>query len=147
MANQFLKKYGLHYIQQTIREFSWKWVGISFAVFLVFEVILGTALLSMGGNSAMWFASLYAKFEVFLQAGSFFLGGLLIGLISRDVRILEPCIGAVLSASLVLISPSFMPGVQQSSGTIKIVFLFGSALVLSFLGARTGERFTKKIRG
>jgi hypothetical protein len=123
--------------QTRTQPFSWVWVFISMALFVGSELVLGGLV---GGLLVGRFTSIGLRFMLqgVLYLISFFAGGLVIGVISPRVRILEPAVGAALTVALMLTVTIFTPYSFIHFSTSKL--LVGGAMALT--GARLGERLT-----
>lgn len=127
------------------KKFSWIWVFISIAVFIGIELFFG-------GFVAQAFAGRYVgrimhfKVEMLIMLASYFCGGVLVGLFSPGIRILEPAIGAFLAVLGTLIYSFFVPMVR-CFGFSSDRALIGGAIVfvLALLGADVGERIAGRL--
>jgi len=121
------------------QDFSVRWMLIAMAIFIGVELIIG----GLVGNVLVGrFMSISLRFMLqgLLHLVSFFLGGLVIGIISPGVRIFEPAAGAFLSVTLMLSLSFFTPyGFIQFSIT-KLLIGGAIAFGLALTGARLGER-------
>lgn len=119
--------------------FSWTWVFISVAIFVAAEVLLGGLVgkLVVGRYASM---SLRFLLQGALNLASYFVGGMLVGIISPRVRILEPAVGAFISVSAMLFMALFTPYSFIRFSTFKMVIGGGVAFLLALSGARLGER-------
>ncbi len=123
-----------------VQAFSKKWVVGSMATFIIVEIVLGGLV---GGLVSGYVSmSLRFTFQGLLHLTSFFLGGLIIGLISPGIRILEPAVGAFLSVSIMLILTIFTPYSFIHFSLSKLLIGGAIAFVLAMMGARLGERLT-----
>jgi hypothetical protein len=75
---------------------------------------------------------------------SYFLGGLIIGLISPGLRILEPAVGAFFSIFLMWIITFFVPHMFFQFDTGKLLVGGCVAFVVAIAGAIIGETLLKK---
>ena len=123
------------------RPFSKAWVLASMAVFIGVELavsaVVGHALLKNALSIPLSFT-----LQGLLHASSYFLGGLLIGIISPKQRIAEPAAGAFCAVLLMFLLTSFMPTVFFRMDGSKIIVGGLMALGLALAGARLGERWT-----
>ncbi len=124
--------------------FSWTWVGISLAVFISLQVVLGY----FAGRYvvAHYFSDslLYAAAGV-LSLGSYFLGGLLIGVVSPRVRMLEPAVGALLAVLATLAVSLLTPALGLNAG--KLVLGGMVAFLMAVWGAKLGDHLTRRPAG
>ena len=125
--------------------FSKKWMLFSMIVFIAVELILGGII----GNFLIGrFTSIGLNFLLkgLLYLVSFFIGGLIIGIISPGIRIAEPALGAFLSVALMLILSIFTPYRFIQFSLTKMVIGGCIALILAMYGAHVGERLIQKIK-
>ena len=94
--------------QKTSSTHSTLWVVLSLIIFIAVEILLGGII---GPFVVGRFVSrpLYLKLEVILMLGSYFFGGLIIGLLSPGIRVLEPAIGAALAVIFTWLYSFFTP--------------------------------------
>jgi hypothetical protein len=99
---------------------------------LVGEVLLGNAF------------SLNLRFllQGLLNVVSYFLGGLLIGVVSPGLRLREPAVGAFLAVALMFALTALTPFRFIGATGWKLVVGGGIAFVLALAGAALGERLT-----
>ena len=76
---------------------------------------------------------------------SFFVGGVVIGVVSPGLRIDEPAVGAFLSVGLLLVVTLFTPYSFISFSLTKLLLGGGIAFALALSGAKLGERITGKL--
>jgi hypothetical protein len=77
-----------------------------------------------------------------LHLAGYFLGGMLIGVVSPSVRILEPAVGAFLAVGVMLSMAFFTPYQFIQFEGSKLWMGGAIAFALALMGARIGERFT-----
>ena len=125
--------------------FSWGWVWISFAGFLVFQVLLSqfaTPYVTQGYQTA--------HFRFLVEGGitlaAYYLGGFLTGFVSPRVRLMEPAVAAGLAMFAAMSVGWFTPQIWYRFGLFK--FLLGSATAasLAYAGAFSAERLTGSVR-
>ena len=123
----------------TSRPFSWSWVLASMCVFLVVEAVLGGIvgkyMLGRYQSHSFWFVT-----QGLLNIISYFIGGIMIGLLSPGVRIAEPALGAFLSVGLMLTLTLFTPYSFIAFSLTKLLIGGAIAYTLALAGARLGER-------
>ncbi len=119
------------------------WIVLSLIIFVAVELVLGGLV---GPLLVGRFVSqpLYLKLEMLLMLGSYFFGGLLIGLISPDIRVLEPAIGAALAVIFTWCYSFFTPIRYYGFSLTRMLIGGGIAFVLALLGADLGERIAAK---
>lgn len=112
---------------------------MSMAIFVGAELALGMVV---GELIVGRYASLSLRFMLqgVLNLTAYFVGGVLIGLVSPGIRIKEPAVGAFLSVSLMLALTLFTPYGFLRFSTIKLVVGGAIAFCLAFTGAKIGER-------
>ena len=128
-------------MQARQQPFSWGWVIISMIVFVGFELLVGGLL---GGFLQDRFRSLSTSFllQGALNVGSYFAGGILIGVISPRVRINEPAVGAFCAVALVMALTIFTPYSFIRFSVGKLVVGGVIAFFLALAGAKLGEKLT-----
>jgi hypothetical protein len=126
------------------KDFSKNWVIASFFVFVAVELLLGGVVGKlMCGRFVGHVAA--AKFETLLMLSSYFIGGYLVGLLSREVRVLEPAVGAALAVGFTFLISFFTPLVFYAFVWSRVLVGGGIAFILAFLGARAGERWAGRM--
>jgi len=127
------------------RSFSTFWLVVSIVLFCTIEIVIGGYV---GPVLLGKFVSrmLLLKMEVLLNLGSYFLGGILIGVITPGVRIYEPAVGAAVSVFLALAISIFLPHSFLHLSVNKVLIGGGIGFFLAFAGARIGERFMGNIK-
>ncbi len=123
------------------RPFSTKWMFASVGIFIGIELILGGIV---GEVVVGRFMSIGLRFMLqgSLYLASFFIGGLIIGLVSPGLRIHEPAAGAFLSVALMLILSVFTPYSFIRFSLLKMLVGGTIAFFLALTGAKIGERLT-----
>ena len=119
--------------------FSKQWMWISFGIFIVTELILGGLV---GGLVVGKFMSMHLRFllQGLLNLVAYFVGGVVIGLISPGIRIYEPAAGAFLSVLVMLVLTVFTPFSFIHFSLAKVLIGGGIAFFLALTGAKIGER-------
>ena len=123
------------------RPFSYKWMIISIVVFIGIELVLGGVIgkLVVGRYLSH---SLAFLLQGVLNLTSYFLGGLLIGVVSPGLRIHEPAAGAFISVALMLGLSLFTPYSFIQFSLTKMLIGGVIALLLALTGAELGEKLT-----
>ncbi len=119
--------------------FSVPWVFISLFTFVAVELLLGGLL----GNVVVGrYMSISLRFYIqgLLHLTSFFVGGMVVGVLSRGVRIREPAAGAFLAVGLMLIMTVFTPYSYIRFSLTKLLIGGVIAYALALTGAKLGER-------
>ncbi len=121
--------------------FSKKWMIISFVIFVATELILGGLLghVVFGRFMSM---SLLFMLQGLLNLVSYFIGGIIIGVISPGIRIYEPAAGAFLAVLLMMVLTIFTPFSFIHFSLFKVIIGGGIAFFLALTGAKIGERLT-----
>lgn len=125
---------------ENLKKFSWGWMLSSLVVFILAEIAI----------AGLFEANLFVSFiphsfrylvEVVSFALSFLIGGLIVGLISPSVRVLEPAIAAFISVILLLSSGGFFtPNGFANFSIMKMLIGGGIASALAAYGAVLGEK-------
>ena len=119
------------------------WIVLSLIIFITVEILLGGLI---GPLVIGRFVSrpLYLKLEVVLMLGSYFFGGLLVGLLSPGIRVLEPAIGAALAVIFTWLYSFFTP-IRFYGFSLRRMLVGGAiAFLLALIGADLGERIAAK---
>ncbi len=121
--------------------FSVKWMILSMLVFVAVELLLGGLV---GGLIVGKYASLNLKFllQGVLNLASYFVGGIIIGLVSPGLRIREPAAGAFCAVALMLSLSLFTPYAMIQFSVVKMLLGGGIAFCLAIAGASIGERMS-----
>ena len=110
-------------------------------IFIVLELFIG-------GLVGKYFVGRYMSIHLtFLLQGllnmiSYFLGGLIIGMITPGLRLSEPAFGAFLSVALMLCLTFFTPYSFIHFSMMKLLVGGFIAFFLALYGAKIGERLT-----
>jgi len=121
--------------------FSWRWTFASMGIFMGAELLLG---MLVGELVVGRYVSISLRFMVqgLLHVASFFVGGLIVGVVSPGVRIEEPAVGAALSVGVTLALTVFSPYTFMQLETGKLIVGGIIAFVVALAGAKLGERLT-----
>jgi len=123
------------------RPISWLWVGISTLVFMVLELGLGGFVADLLADRQVSHM-LSLRIELLLSLVSFLGGGLIIGVISPGLRLLEPAIGAAITVVFTFFIAFFTP-ITFFAAEPGRMFVGGAiAFGLALFGAHVGERLT-----
>lgn len=130
-------------VEHEARPFSKHWMFASLAVFVVCEVLIGVVI---GNVFVGKFVSMSLKFTMqgLLHVASFFVGGVIIGVISPGIRILEPAVAAFGTVLAMMVLTLFTPYSFLNFSVFKVVVGGGIAFALALAGAKAGERLTGK---
>jgi hypothetical protein len=121
--------------------FSVKWMLFSLFTYIAAEIVLG---IWVGGVVVGKYMSVSLRFMLqgLLNLVSYFVGGVIIGLISPGLRIYEPAAGAFLAVALMLLLAIFTPYHFIQFSMTKMLIGGAIAFFLALTGARLGERLS-----
>lgn len=122
------------------RPFSTSWTVLSVALFLAVELLVGSWLgprIVGAYVSPMW----HMQLQMILHLGSFYVGGIAVGVLSPGVRMREPAVGAFFSVLIVFLMSFFMPSMFYGFSLTKVLVGGGIAFVAALMGAYSGEKF------
>lgn len=120
------------------------WIVISMVIFIAVELFLGGFVGSLISGRFVGHI-FFIKIEMFLMLASYFFGGVIVGLISPDIRILEPGIGAALAVFFTWAYSFFTPHRFYGFSTGRVFFGSIIAFVLALVGADLGERLAARL--
>jgi len=128
----------------TSRPFSMGWMFASVALFLASELLIGTWIgpLVLGKYVSPMF---HLELQMMMHLASFYLGGLLVGIISPGVRLKEPAVAAFLSVAVVFMISFFMPTFFYRFSMDRMLIGGLIALVIAVAGAYSGEKLMGNI--
>ena len=117
----------------------------SVIIFIAVELALSTVLSPFMQGAGVSHV-LRLKIHGLLNIAGYFVGGVLVGLISPGVRILEPAIAAVIAVGATLTLSYFTPYWFYKFSMDKMLIGGGIAFVCAMLGAHMGESWVEKKR-
>jgi len=120
--------------------FSVRWVTASVVVFTALEILIALVLAPAIFGAKLASPMVQMRLEMIMHLASFYLGGVVVGVISPGVRLTEPAVGAVVSVVLVFLMSVFLPQSYLHFDLTKIAIGGGIAFVLALAGAYTGEQ-------
>jgi hypothetical protein len=123
------------------KPFSFTWMLVSMGVFVGVELILG-GLVGTYLTGRYMSHNLSFMLQGLLNLSSYFLGGLLVGVISPGIRIREPATGAALAIGAMFTLTVFTPYSFMRFSGAKLIIGGVIAYVLALSGARIGEKLT-----
>lgn len=127
--------------------FSTRWMVVGIIVYTVLEmaiaVVLAPAIFAGRLSSHM----LQWRLQMAMHLGSFYLGGLALGIITPGIRLVEPAAAAFVSVALVFLMSFFSPSIMMQWSFSKLVVGGGIAAVLALMGAYTGEKWMGNVEG
>ncbi|CED57166.1 hypothetical protein ACU5DF_01025 [Aliivibrio wodanis] len=117
------------------------WIFVSFLTFIGVELLIGgfVGKLIVGRYISI---SLQFMLQGLLHLSAFFIGGIIIGLISPGKRMFEPAFAAFLSVLVVLSLSLFTPYSYIGFSMDKMMIGGVVAFLLALLGSYFGERFS-----
>lgn len=125
--------------------FSMKWAIAAILIYTAMEigiaVFLAPAILAGRLASPM----LQMRVQMLMHLLSFYLGGIVVGVLSPGVRLIEPAVGAFVSVAIVFMISFFMPQWFMHWSTDKVLVGGGIAFALALAGAWTGEKWMGNI--
>ncbi|CAG0938850.1 General stress protein 16U [Candidatus Brocadiaceae bacterium] len=124
---------------RSLKSFSWGWMLSSLVVFIIAEI----AITGLFQTNLFWsFIPISFRYlvEVVSFSLSFLIGGVVVGLISPSIRVLEPAIAAFLSVIILLSNGFFTPHGFNDFSFIKMLIGGSIAFALAMYGARLGEK-------
>ena len=119
--------------------FEWKWVGISVGVYLALQfvvLVVGPMAISTFDPQGMP--------GIFLSAGIWFLGGIVMGVISPGKTFMEPAVGALIACPFTI--GYLMYVTPEGFNPSLIAYIIGGLLgvMISLFGAFFGEFLQRK---
>lgn len=120
------------------QRFSVGWTVVSIVLFCAVEIFLG-GFVGPVLVGAFVSQALYLKLQMLLMLGSYYVGGILVGILSPRVRLVEPAVGAFVSVGVVFLMSFFLPYTWLRFEPGKMLVGGGIAFVLALAGAYTGE--------
>ena len=130
---------GLKWKPGNWQEFSWPWVWLSIGSFVLAQTLMDHGLVHMRtihGNLLL---------ESLLNIATYYLGGLIVGVASPKVRVMEPAVAAVISLFLVMSVGMWMPFSFVSFRLVKTLFMSAVVFALAWTGAVHGEKLTRQL--
>lgn len=128
----------------TERPFSMGWLWLSVGIFLLAELSIGTYVgpVVLGKYVSPAF---HLQLQSLMHLASFYVGGVLVGLLSPGIRMKEPAVGAFVSVLAVFLMSVFLPHAFMRFNLQKILLGGGIAVGLALMGAYTGEKLMGNI--
>lgn len=128
----------------TATSFSRGWVWMSVLFFTGVELIVGGVIAPMLAGRFVSHV-LLLRLEVLAILVSYLAGAFAIGLFSPSVRVIEPAVGAGLSALLPFLIGIFSPVRYFHFDGTRPLWAVAIAAFVGFMGADAGERFAAKM--
>jgi stress response protein SCP2 len=129
---------------KSLKSFSWAWMLASLVVFIITEI----AIAGLFQTNLFWsFIPQSFRFlvEIVSFAISFLMGGMIVGLVSPSIRVLEPALAAFFSVIILLSNGFFTPHGFADFSVIKMLIGGSIAFALAMSGARLGEKIAAKM--
>jgi hypothetical protein len=130
---------------QQAQPFSTRWMIASVLIFTVTEMLIALLIAPAVFAGRLASPMLQMRLQMMMHLASFFIGGLLVGLISPRVRLMEPAVGAFVAVAVVLLMSVFMPHAFFHWSWTKVFLGGGLAFALALAGAYTGEKWMGNI--
>lgn len=125
--------------------FSNAWVLASIAIYTLLEIAIALLISPLLLGGALASPMLAMRLDILMHLASFYVGGLLVGVLSPRIRMVEPAVAAFISVLLVFMTSFFMP-MRTVPHTLSYAFIGGGiAFALALMGAYTGERWMGNI--
>lgn len=121
--------------------FSTWWMIASVLIFTGMEIAIALMLAPAIFAGRLASPMLQMRMQVIMHLTSFLIGGLLVGVISPRVRMMEPAVGAFIAVALVFLMSVFMPYSFFHWEWSKIAAGGGIAFAIALFGAYTGEKW------
>ena len=123
------------------RPFSKGWMFAAMGIFVASEILIGVVV---GEIIVGRYASISLRFflQGALHLAGYFVGGIVVGVVSPGVRVLEPAVGAFLTVATTLALTLFTPLSFYRFSLGKLLIGGAIAFALAMAGARLGERLT-----
>lgn len=131
---------------QPEQPFSRAWVVASVVIITTLELLIALALAPAILTGALASEMLRMRLEILMHLASFYLGGLVVGILSPGVRLNEPAVGAFISVMLVFLTSFFLPHRFLGFSVGRLLIGGGIAFGLAMMGAYTGERWMGNVQ-
>lgn len=128
---------------QSLKKFSWPWLLFSLVVFIVAEI----SIAGLFQTNLFWTfipQSFRYLVEIVSFLISFLVGGMIVGLVSPSIRVLEPAIAAFFSVVVLLSNGFFTQHGFYDFSLIKLIIGGSIAFALAMSGARLGEKIAAR---
>lgn len=126
--------------------FSLGWVAAGVFIITALELLIALVVAPAVLVGRLASPMLRMRLEILMHLTSFWAGGLVVGLISPRVRLLEPAVAAFVSVGLVFLTSVFLPNHFLSFSLGKLLVGGGIAFALALAGAYLGERLMGNLR-
>lgn len=125
--------------------FSMKWALAAVVIYTAMEIGIAVFLAPAIFAGRLASPMLRMRLDMVMHLGSFYLGGIFVGVISPGVRLVEPAVGAFVAVAIVFMMSFFMPSWFMHWSTGKVMIGGGIAFALALAGAWTGEKWMGNI--
>lgn len=121
--------------------FSVPWVLVGVLVYTAMEIAIAAFLAPVILTGRLASPMLQMRLQMLMHLGSFYLGGLAIGVVTPGARLIEPAVSAFIAVAIVFLMSFFMPTWFMHWSTTKVIIGGGLAAGLAVMGAYTGEKW------
>jgi hypothetical protein len=126
-------------VSSKVQPFAWRWVFASMALFVGLELIMGEGMAQLLSGRVLSDGT-GMLLRNGLQLAAFFLGGLIIGVVSPKLRLIEPAIGAVGCMVLIVVLTWMTPLRFYGFGGVKLLAACAVSFGVALSGVWVGER-------
>lgn len=127
--------------------FSTRWMVIGIVLYTAMEMAIALVLAPAVFAGRLSSHMLQWRLQMVMHLGSFYLGGLLLGLITPGLRLLEPAAAAFVSVAMVFLMSFFTPSIMMQWNVSKLLVGGSIAAVIALTGAYTGEKWMGNVEG
>lgn len=128
---------------KSLKTFSWPWLLFSLVVFIFAEI----AIAGLFQTNLFWSfipQSFRYLVEIVSFLISFLVGGIIVGLVSPSIRVIEPAVAAFFSVVIMLSNGFFTQHGFADYSLIKMIIGGSIAFALAMSGARLGEKIAAR---
>ena len=134
-------------VRLNLPPFSTRWMVVGIVLYTVLEMAIALVLAPAVFAGRMSSHMLQWRLQMVMHLGSFYLGGLVLGIITPGIRLVEPAAAAFISVALVFLMSFFSPSIMMQWSFSKLVMGGGIAAALAVMGAYTGEKWMGNVEG
>ena len=134
-------------VRLNLPPFSTRWMVVGIVLYTVLEMAIALVLAPAIFAGRMSSHMLQWRLQMVMHLGSFYLGGLALGIITPGIRLAEPAAAAFVSVGLVFLMSFFSPSIMMQWSFSKLIVGGGIAAVLAVMGAYTGEKWMGNVEG
>ena len=128
-------------IASKVQPFAWRWAFASMVLFVALELVMGEGMSHLLAGRTLSDGT-HLLLRNGLQLAAFFSGGVIIGVVSPKLRLLEPALGAVGCIGLIVVMTWMTPLRFYGFGGVKLFAACAVSFVVALAGAWVGERVT-----